>query len=138
MALMRNVQLAGAVLGSSLALAAGLVVACSNSSNPAPVQPVYTVEAGGDSSSPDSASPPETGPSETSAPGLEGGEASATDASDAGSCSSQLTDAGCWTCPTRTDASLEYLNQCSGTGVHCAPFNNAVLPGYDASGLPPL
>ena len=112
MAAIRNLSLAGLILGSSQALPGALVVACSSSSNPSPQ--VFNTPEGGDATS------TTTGDSGTPA------------------CTAQLSDAGCWTCPTQTDGSVQYLNQCSGTGVRCVGFSNAVLPGYDASGLPPL
>jgi len=48
---------------------------------------------------------------------------------------SVATDAGCWNCTPQMN--VEFLNQCAGTGVTCAPFNNlARLPGYDGGALP--
>ena len=141
-----TLTLAGASIGVVLA-------ACSSdNSNQAP--PVYGEDAG-DATSPvtsdaanDNGSTNDTGSSaETgSSSGGSSSGGSATDAGDSGTdaeagppgCTPVLTDAACWTCPSATDGSIEFLNQCYGTGVHCVPFDNlAKLPGYDA-GLPPL
>jgi hypothetical protein len=139
MAAIRNLSLAGLILGSSLALPGALVVACSSSSNPSPQ--VFNTPEGGDATSTTTgdSGTPDSGPSsESSTPQDAQGDVIG-DAADGGSaCTAQLSDAGCWTCPTQTDGSVQYLNQCSGTGVRCVGFSNAVLPGYDASGLPPL
>jgi hypothetical protein len=139
MASTREIQIAGLIFGSTLALTGALVVACSSSSNPAP-QPTYTVEAGGDSPTTDSGTSLDSGSPESGTSVPEGGDAGVVDAaSDAASCTPQF-DGGarCWTCPAQSDGSIEYLNQCSGTGVRCVPFSNSVLPGYDAGGLPAL
>jgi hypothetical protein len=115
------------------------MVACSSSSNPAPSQPVYTVDAGdGSTGLADTGTADSTGSNPDAQPSQDAQGALADGASDAATCPPQLSDAGCWTCPTQTDASVQYLNQCSGIGVRCVPFSNAALPGYDASGLPPL
>ena len=139
MATIRNLHLAGVILGSSLALPGALVVACSSSSNPSPQQVFNTPEGGDATSTTTDSGTPDSGPSpESSTPQDAQGDVVG-DAADGGSaCTPQLSDAGCWTCPTQTDGSAQYLNQCSGTGVRCVGFSNAVLPGYDASGLPPL
>jgi hypothetical protein len=141
---------------ATLALAAGTafgatVAACSSdNSNQTP--PVFGEDAGDATTPVNTDAGTDTGPatddgggsSETST-GSDGSVA-ATDAGDSGTgadtaapgCTSVLSDAGCWTCPSASDGSVEFLNQCSGTGVHCVPFDNlAKLPGYDA-GLPPL
>jgi hypothetical protein len=140
MAAIRNLHFAGFILGSSLALPGALVVACSSSSNPGPQQQVYNTPEGGDATSTtaDSGTPDTGASSESSTPQDAQGDVVG-DAADGGiACTPKLSDAGCWTCPAQTDGSVEYLNQCSGTGVRCVGFSNAVLPGYDASGLPPL
>jgi hypothetical protein len=141
-----KLHLAGIVIGSTLGVSGALLVACSSSSNPQPGGiTTYDAAGGGDSTAPDTGSPaPDSGTAETGAdvtqpPQDAQGDVASDAVSDAPpSCTAQLTDAGCWTCPAKTDASLEYLNQCSGTGVRCVPFSNAALPGYDAGGLPAL
>jgi len=136
--------LATLALAASASLGAALAACSSDNSNQTP--PVYG-EDGGDATSPvtsdaapdngstnDDGSSSETGSSSGGSGGSSGG--GATDAGDAGNeaappaCTSVLTDAGCWTCPSATDGSIEFLNQCYGTGVHCVPFDNlAKLPG---------
>ncbi len=134
-------------VGTALAAPAAFLGACSDSnSNPAPT--VFGDD-GGDATSPpgpdatnETGSSPDGDAPETSSSNPDG---AGPDAGDAGagpetapSCTPVLTDAGCWTCPSATDGSVEFLNQCYGTGVRCVPFDNlAKLPGYDA-GLPPL
>jgi hypothetical protein len=151
MASSKKVQVLALSLGASLAASGAFLAACStDNSNSAP--PVYGDD-GGDATAitptPD-ASPdgggqtPEGGSPDTGADAPSGSSGGG-DAGDAGSdaptvsaCTSALTDAGCWTCPSASDGSVEFLNQCAGTGVRCVPFNNlANLPGFDA-GLPPL
>jgi|HubBroStandDraft_2_1064218.scaffolds.fasta_scaffold532661_2 hypothetical protein len=136
MATTNKLRLAAAALGA-FGVAAALVAACSsNSSNPTPNTPVYTVpEAGDDGSSPtgpDGSTPDDSGVVTHPADGGTDGETEA----QAPTCTAQLTDAGCWTCPAQTPTSTEFLNQCAGTGVHCSPFNNAAsIPGYDGGPL---
>jgi hypothetical protein len=162
MASFNKLKLGSLVLGSAL-LAPALISACSSSgSNPQP--PVYGNDGGdatvgneagtpGDDggSSPEASSSSDGG---TDAPSADDGnaspEASLTDApspdasgdaadSEAGptACTGTLTDGGCWVCPSSSDGSLEFLNQCYGTGVKCVSFDSTRLPGFDA-GLPPL
>jgi hypothetical protein len=132
LALLSSAVLPGVVLG-----------ACSsdNNSNPVPVVPTYTIEAGpldatvvGDDSS-------SGGGDDSSADAAE--EARVLIPEDAQACTlarlpapgSVATDAGCWNCLPQTDP--QFLNQCAGTGVTCAPFDNfARLPGYDGGALP--
>ncbi len=142
---------------ATLALAAGtsfgaLLVACSSDNSNAP-PPVYGEDAGDATTGGNSDASPDTsttddGGGSPDTGGSSSGGSTASDAGDSGTrtdaeagppaCAPVLTDAGCWTCPTATDGSVEFLNQCYGTGVHCVPFDNlAKLPGYDA-GLPPL
>jgi len=136
--------LAIAALASS-----GVVFEACSSSNSNPAPPVYGDDAGDATTTPQpDASPDGTGSTTDGngdSPGPDGSSSGGGDASDSGTgpetgptCTSVLTDAGCWTCPTATDGSVEFLNQCSGTGVHCVSFDNlGRLPGFDA-GLPPL
>jgi hypothetical protein len=140
----KNLSVIGLVLGAALAVPSVCVVACSSSNgNQAP--PVYgndgssdaTTNVGdGSQSNPDSSQ--EGSPN--SGPDGQGPVDAAAD-SDAGTstpgCASTLTDAGCWACPSASDGSVEFLNQCSGTGVKCVAFDPSRLPGIDA-GRPPL
>jgi hypothetical protein len=145
----KNSAVIGLVVAATLAGPAVFVVACSDSnSNPAP--PVYGNDAASDSTTnvgDDAQSNPDS-PEESTTPNPDGqspvDEAGLGDAgadSDTGAstpgCTSALTDAGCWTCPAASDGSLEFLNQCSGTGVKCVAFDPSRLPGIDA-GRPPL
>lgn len=141
-----------ATLALTASASLGLVLAACSSDNSNQTPPVYGGDAG-DATSPvtqdassdggpatdDGGSASETGTSSD-------GGSTATDAGDSGTgaetsppaCAPVLTDAACWTCPGASDGSVEFLNQCFGTGVRCVPFDNlAKLPGYDA-GLPPL
>jgi hypothetical protein len=136
MATTSKLRLAAAGL-AAFGVAAALVAACSSSSNPTPNTPVYSVpEAGEDGATPpgsDSSTP--EGDTGTIQPTGDGGTDGATEAQ-APTCTAQLTDAGCWTCPAQTPTSAEFLNQCAGTGVHCSPYNNAAsIPGYDGGPL---
>jgi hypothetical protein len=147
----KNSAVIGLVLGATLGAPTVFVAACSSSSsnnNPAP--PVYADDASSDSTTNvgDGAPGNPDAQDESTTPNADGqgpaGEASLGDApanSDAGvttpSCTSALTDAGCWTCPAASAGSVEFLNQCSGTGVKCVAFDPSRLPGIDA-GRPPL
>jgi hypothetical protein len=134
-------------VGAALAVPASFLAACSDgNSNPAPT--VFGDDAGdatssiGPDATSDTGSSPDGNAPETSSSNPDGSGADAGDAGagpeTAAACTPVLTDAGCWTCPSATDGSVEFLNQCYGTGVRCIPFDNlAKLPGYDA-GLPPL
>jgi len=125
------------------------VAACSSdNSNSAP--PVYGDDGGdataGSSGNPDGASEGSTpdggsggpdAPSDSNPGNADGGD-SGPQSDAAPACSPSLSDAGCWTCPTQSSGSVEFLNQCSGTGVTCVSFDNlGRLPGFDA-GLPSL
>jgi hypothetical protein len=125
----------------ALAIPAALVAACSSNSNPAPNTPVvYTVADSGEDSTTST-----TGPdgnvitpdgSTVTPPTGDGGTADGSNEAQAPACTSQQTDAGCWICPSQTPTSNEFLNQCSGTGVHCSPYSNAAnIPGYDGGPL---
>ncbi len=159
MASFNKLTLASLAIGSAL-LAPVLISACSSSGNPTP--PVYGNDAGSDAGDATigneaGTTPGDDGGSEATSP-LDAGtdalsnadvssEASQTDApsSDASgdaadaatTCTGALTDGGCWVCPSPTDGSIEFLNQCYGTGVKCVSFDNTRLPGFDA-GLPTL
>jgi hypothetical protein len=148
MASSKKVQVIALSLGASLAASAALLAACSNSnSNQTPIvygddggdategtpSPEASTDTGGQG--PDAS--PDTGSDAPSGSSGGGGD-TGSDAPTVSACTSTLTDAGCWTCPSASTGSLEFLNQCAGTGVRCVPFNNlANLPGFDA-GLPPL
>ena len=145
---LKNPARLGLALGTALALPGALVTACSNSSNETPL--VYGNDAALDSTtnvgdgsqgSPDS-SPDATLTPDGQSPVDGAGPDVAADAGDSGSttptCTSALTDAGCWTCPAASDGSIEFLNRCSGTGVKCVGFDNSKLPGFDAGGRPSL
>lgn len=144
----KNPAVIGLVLGAALSASAVFGVACSNSNNnQAP--PVYGEDAASDAttnvgdgsqSNPDSST--QEGGTTPDGQGPDGtGPGDAAVDSDAGTgapaCTSALTDAGCWTCPATSDGSVEFLNQCSGTGVKCVAFDPSRLPGIDA-GRPPL
>jgi hypothetical protein len=159
MASFNKLKLASLALGSAL-LAPVLISACSSSGNPTP--PVYGGDGGNDGGdatvgNEGGATPGDDGGSEAG-PSLDAGtdapsadadassESSLTDApsSDASgdadaatTCTGTLTDGGCWVCPSSSDGSIEFLNQCYGTGVKCVSFDNTRLPGFDA-GLPTL
>jgi hypothetical protein len=150
--------LASLAIGSAL-LAPVLISACSSSGgNPTPI--VYgdggsdagdaTVGNEGGGSGDDGGS--EAGPSLDAGPDAPSADADASsegslndgpssdalgDADAASTCTGTLTDGGCWVCPSATDGSVEFLNQCYGTGVKCVSFDNTRLPGFDA-GLPTL
>src|SRR5271170_7218162 len=118
MASTSKLRLAAAVL-VALGLPAALVAACSsNNSHPTPNTPVvYSVTDGGDDSTTQTGADGST----TATDGSTGASpyGGATDASNdarAPACSSVLTDAGCWICPSQTPTSSEFLNQCSGVG----------------------
>jgi|SRR5580658_22920 hypothetical protein len=156
MASLKNLKLAGLALGAAF-LAPALISACSSSNNNQ-TPPVYGNADAGDATVEDSGSPgsdAEATP-DASAPSGDAGDAASSDAlleastssdaqdaasdvaSDAApACTPSLTDAGCWVCPSASDGSIEFLNQCYGTGVKCVSFDNTRLPGFDA-GLPPL
>ena len=143
-------RVALALTATSLASAL-LVAACSSdNSNPGPT--VFgddggndATTGGGDDGSPEgstsnpdgSGGNPDASPD--SGPGGDAGDAGDGNTVDsAPSCTAVLSDAGCWTCPAQSDGSVEFLNQCSGTGVTCVSFDNlGRLPGFDA-GLPHL
>lgn len=158
MASFNKLKLASLAIGSAL-LAPVWISACSSSGgNPTPI--VYGNDAGNDGgdatvSNEGGSTPGDDGGSEATSP-LDAGtdapsadassEASLTDApsSDASgdadaatTCTGTLTDGGCWVCPSSTDGSIEFLNQCYGTGVKCVSFDNTRLPEFDA-GLPTL
>jgi hypothetical protein len=128
-----------AVIAVAIALAvpAGLVAACSsNSDNPTPNIPVYPVDDAGDATtilptdSGGSSAEASTSPDSSTNPGHDAG------ADAAPPCTSALTDAGCYVCPS---TSPQFLNQCSGVGVQCSGFNNLTrLPNYDGGALAPL
>ena len=136
---MRFVALA---LLSAVAVPGAFMAACSsdNNTNPIPPVPTFVVDAG----SPDST----TQGDDSSTGGDDGGPDAQQDArviipEDAAACTlarlpapgSVATDAGCWNCAPQKN--IEFLNQCAGTGVTCAPFNNLTrLPGYDGGALP--
>jgi hypothetical protein len=148
MAALRSFRRASLVLASTLLCAGALVVACSNSSNPTPSNPIYNVsgdggDAGKDASVTDSSEvvpDADAAKADTSTePVADAGDAGdgASDAGqeaavDAASCAA---DGGCWSC---TPASTpEFLNQC--TSSECSPFDNLQrLPDYDGGSLPPL
>jgi hypothetical protein len=144
MASRKKMRLVALGLLSAVAMPCALLAACSggdNNSNPVPV-PTYVIEAG----VPDAT----VGGGDDSSTG--GGEDGSTDAKEGGrvliaedaqACTlarlpapgSVATDPGCWNCAPQTN--VEFLNQCAGTGVTCAPFDNyARLPGYDGGPLP--
>ncbi|HTB71705.1 MAG TPA: hypothetical protein VK762_00615 [Polyangiaceae bacterium] len=143
MASRRKLRFAALALISAVVVPGAFVAACSsddNNSNPVPPVPTYVIEAG----SPDATTPQgddsSTGGDDT-ADAKE--EPRVIIPEDAQACTLQrlpapgsvATDAGCWNCAPQTDP--EFLNQCAGTGVTCAPFDNfARLPGYDGGGLP--
>jgi hypothetical protein len=150
MSAFKNLRRLAFALTATSAASALLAAACSTSnSNSSP--PVYGDDASNDATATgtEDASPEGTtsnpegggGSPEASADSSSGGG----DAGDAGtgpetapSCSAALSDAGCWTCPGTSDGSIEFLNQCAGTGVTCVSFDNSGrLPGFDA-GLPSL
>jgi hypothetical protein len=143
----KNPAIIGLVLGAALCVPAVCVVACSNSNgNPAP--PVYGNDGSSDATpnvGDGSQSNPDSSPEGSPNPGPDGqgpvDSAGAAADADAGTsapdCASALTAAGCWTCPSASDGSVEFLNQCSGTGVKCVAFDPSRLPGIDA-GRPPL
>ncbi len=156
MASFNKLKLASLAIGSAL-LAPVLISACSSSGNPTP--PVYGNDGGNDAGdatvgNEGGATPGDDGGAEAGSP-LDAGtdapssadvssEASLTDApsSDASAdaattCTGTLTDGGCWVCPSSSAGSVEFLNQCYGTGVKCVSFDNTRLPGFDA-GLPTL
>jgi hypothetical protein len=128
---------------SAVVAPGAFMAACSsdNGANPVPVVPTFPIDA----ASPD-ATTPQGDDSST------GGDDASTDAKeeprviipeDAAACTlarlpapgSIATDAGCWNCLSQTNP--EFLNQCAGTGVTCAPFDNfARIPGYDGGKLP--
>src|SRR5580693_1534713 len=139
MASRRKIRFAALALIATVVVPGAFVAACSgddNNSNPVPPVPTYGVDA----SPLSDATIPQGDDSST------GGDDTA-DAKeeprviipeDAQACTLQrlpapgsvATDAGCWNCAPQTDP--EFLNQCAGTGVTCAPFDNfARLPGYD-------
>ena len=141
-------RVALALTATSLASAL-LVAACSDNSNSQP--PVFgddggndaTSSGGGGDGSPEgsTSNPDGSGGNPDAAPDSSpsGGDAGDTSTADsAPSCTAVLSDAGCWTCPAQSAGSVEFLNQCSGTGVTCVSFDNlGRLPGFDA-GLPHL
>jgi hypothetical protein len=139
----KNKRLAGTAFVSAL-VAASVFVACSSSDdngNPAPISPVYYVDA---SSNSDATVPP--GPSgdddaEIDAPSDVREEPIVR--SDAASCTLNqapavgATSTTCWNCAPVLQT--DFTNHCAAAGVLCAPFDNkARLPGYDGGALPPL
>jgi hypothetical protein len=139
MASSANLRIA-ALVALGLVAPAALVVACSSSSsNPTPTTPVYnTGDDGGDATTTEPTDDGGNTSPEASA-GDSGGDGGTTPdaASDAApACTSALSDAGCYVCPGTT---VQFLNQCSATGVQCTGFNNlSRLPSYDGGALAPL
>jgi hypothetical protein len=139
----KNTRLLALALVSAAIVPGALVVACSsNNANPTP-PPVYLFEGGQqDTGTPgeDSSSPVGEDAS------ADGGDARAIIPEDAAACTLAHLPApgspvsGCWNatdlvhCVPQLD--LEFANQCAGTGVTCAPFDNTRLPGYDGGALP--
>jgi hypothetical protein len=141
----KNTRLLALALVSAAVVPGALVMACS-SDNANPVPPVYPLNDG-------SANPQDTGiqGEDSSSPGedasADGGDARAIIPEDAAACTlAHLPATGapvssCWNaadlvnCVPQKD--LEFANQCAGTGVTCAPFDNkSRLPGYDGGPLP--
>jgi hypothetical protein len=136
------------------ALTAGLVppvafmAACSSSNNSNPVPPAPTYDVDATANLPDGSNPQ----GDDASAGDDAAAADAADArviipEDAQACTlarlpaqgAPASDAGCWNaadpnCKAQTDP--QFLNQCAGTGVTCARFDNSRLPGYDGGALP--
>jgi hypothetical protein len=131
------------VLAIALAVPVALAVACSSSSNnPAPNSTVYnTDDASDDGTAPAADTGTGTTNEASTSPNDSGSTGNPTPVGDAGAdgaaaCTSALTDAGCYTCPS---TGTQFLNQCSALNVQCSGFNNlARLPNYDGGALPPL
>jgi hypothetical protein len=157
MAAFKKLKLAGLAIGS-MSLVPILLSACSSNSNQTP--PVYGNTDAGDATVAEGGTPGTDAESEAepeaSVPSGDASDAGIADAledapsndaqdaaGDGGTdaappCNATLSDAGCWVCPSASDGSVEFLNQCFGTGVKCVSFDNLTrLPGFDA-GLPPL
>jgi hypothetical protein len=147
----KTLRLAGLALVSGLFVPAAFTVACSsdNASNPVPTVPTYAVDATTtppDSSGPQGDDGPSTGDAAATA---DAADAHVLIPEDAQACTlarlpatgAPASDAGCWNAADpncRAQTNPEFLNQCAGTGVTCARFDNARLPGYDGGALPPF
>jgi hypothetical protein len=144
MAAKKSFYLAALALGLAIVAPVGLVAACSSSSGGNPTPIVYDANVATDS-------PTVTSDDDAGDSGKDvaiGPEDAANDVreepivlEDAQACTSNQApaqgapaDAGCWSCAPQSTP--EFLNQCAGSGVTCATFDNSRVPGWDG-GLPP-